>query len=162
MSLLFYYNTMLRPIVDNTKHVNIYFQLCLRIFATDLKTLYGLSQLTIKALQMADSWCDHVRGLMETLSVSAVSVALRGAHLGHGRSVSPCGRARAKGQKFGARQRHGTPMGRKRSVFLSAGATQYGGITQTLRISGTPRYYTHRYKPHNKMSTFRFTFATWL
>ena len=74
---------------------------------------------------------------METLSVSAVSTA-RGTDGRSTGAVRVGASTHPKGQKFGARPTHLTPMGRKRSVFPSAGLTQNGGITQTLHISDIP------------------------
>jgi hypothetical protein len=92
---------------------------------------------------------------METLSVSGVSAVWR-AQCGRGLgAVPPMRSTHPKGQKFGAKRQMHNPMGEKRSVFPTAGKTQYGGITQNLSTSGTPRYYTHRYKPHNNLSAYK-------
>lgn len=81
--------------------------------------------------------CDLGRGVMETLSVSAVSTA-RGTDGRSAGAVPPMRSARVKGQKFGARPRGATPMGRKRSVSPTARPAQNRCITQTLHLSGPP------------------------
>ena len=123
-----------------------------------------------KILQFYDNWvksqivkdmsdvglsCDLGRGVMETLSVSAVSTARGHRRAEHGGTYLGHGSARAKGQKFGARPTDRNPMGRKRSVSPTARPAQNGGITQTLHLSGTPRYYTHRYKRRGLLLTYR-------
>jgi len=85
----------------------------------------------------------------------------RGTHLGHGRAVPPMRGTHPKGQKFGARPTLRYPMGQKRSVFPTAGPTQYGGITQNLSTYGTHRYCTHRYKPQGRLLTYRLIIGTY-
>lgn len=67
-----------------------------------------------------------------------------------------------KAQKFGARRQNREGVGQKRSLSDRGCGTQYGGVTQNIFTSSTPRYYTYRYKLLTELSTFRFTFAAWV
>ena len=67
-----------------------------------------------------------------------------------------------KAQKIGTGGQNPRGVGQKKSLSDRGPAARCGGVTQDIYTSNTPRYYTYRYKLLLKMSTFRFTFATWV
>ncbi len=142
----------------STKIINIW----LRKIATRSENHYGKSQLTINELRKLCFKCDvHARANGN----SASSQRFRGLtwcwlpKTGARARTSTRGR---KAQKIGASRPNPRGVGQKRSLSDRGCVTRCGGVTQNLYTSSTPRYYTYRYKLLLKLSTFKFTFATWV
>ena len=138
-------------------------QLCLRIFATDLKTFYGLSQLTIKALRGAD-FMMRPRAGGNGNSERFRSFHRSGAPTGGARGLfHPCGAHGQKAKNSGQgrpyrppwveKDRFPRPPGQRRigvlpkySTYLILPGIIPEGINHTIKCQPIGLYLPHGYR----------------